>query len=71
MFFTNGSVEYRVEIEANMYSRPVLKKDIKKTLFRMKRASRETEAHLMHLVMAMNIYLVIKFAKVIIAPNDL
>ena len=54
-----------------MYSRPVLKKDIKKTLFRMKRASLETEAHLMHLVMAIKSTLVKKFAKVIIAPNDL
>ena len=54
-----------------MYSRPVLKKDIKKTLFRMKRASRETEAHLIHLVIAIKINLVTKFAKVIIAPNDL
>ena len=66
-----GSLLVRVEIDANIQSKPVLKKDITKTLLRIKRASRETDEHRINFVKAIMINLVIKFAKVINAPKDL
>ena len=65
-----GSLLVRVEIDANMQSKPVLKKDITKTLLRIKRASRDTDEHRISFVKAIMINLVQKFAKVISAPKD-
>ena len=54
-----------------MYRRPVLKNDMTKTLLRMKRASLDTEAHLIRRVIAIIRILVQKLANVMKAPKDL
>ena len=71
VFFTKLNLDSRVETEAKTYSSPVLKKDITKTLFRMKRASLETEAQRIIFARAIMTSLVTKFASVIINPKDL
>ena len=69
--FTKLNLDSRVDTEAKTYSNPVLKKDIAKTLFRIKRASLETEAQRIMRARAIIITLVMKLARVIINPNDL